>query len=83
MISGGSGVGKSAIAGSLVSVLSMQGRLASHFFFKRGHVNVGDPSALWRTEAFDLIHFHPDLMKSVIGYSEGVDVRGPNITYPR
>jgi hypothetical protein len=82
MIKGGSGAGKSAIVGSSVSASSMQGRLASHFF-KRGHVNVGDPSALWRTEALDLIHFHPDLMKSVIGYSEGVDVRGPNITYPR
>jgi hypothetical protein len=64
-INGSPGVGKSAIASSLVSILAEKRRLGSFFFFKRGDANLGDPSALWRTVAYDLCQFHP-FVKTIV-----------------
>jgi NACHT domain len=67
-ISGDPGVGKSAIASTLVSNLAKRGRLGSSFFFKRGDANLGNPVALWRTLAFDLARFHPCIKSSVVEF---------------
>jgi hypothetical protein len=67
-ISGSPGAGKSAIASSLVSTLTENRRLGSFFFFKRGDADCGDPTALWRTVAYDLAKFHPSLNASVVDF---------------
>ena len=48
------GSGKSTIASSLISRLAARGQLGSAFFFKRGDVTLSDPTAVWRTVAYDL-----------------------------
>jgi hypothetical protein len=65
-LSGSPGAGKSAIASSLVSGLTRQGRLGSSFFFRRGDVTLSDPAALWRTVAFDLANFNPTFANILI-----------------
>jgi hypothetical protein len=67
-ISGSPGTGKSAIASTLVSNLTKQGRLGSFFFFKRDDVNLSDPSVLWRTVAYDLAQFHPSIKYSIVEF---------------
>jgi NACHT domain len=67
-ISGNPGAGKSAIASSLVAILTQLKRLGSYFFFKRGDSNLGNPAALWRTVAHDLARFHPTIKSSLIDY---------------
>jgi hypothetical protein len=67
-ISGHPGAGKSAIASSLVSILTRINRLGSYFFFKRGDANLGNPAALWRTVAHDLARFHPTIKSSLIDF---------------
>ena len=58
-ISGSPGVGKSAVASTLVTNLTERRRLAAYFFFRRDEANLGDPATLWRTVAYDLARFHP------------------------
>lgn len=53
-LNGCPGVGKSAIASSLISRLTDRRRLGSSFFFKRGDIMLSDPAAVWRTIAYDL-----------------------------
>src|SRR3984957_8936451 len=53
-LSGSPGSGKSTIAFTLVSQLGEMGLLGSSFFFKRDDIALSDPTALWRTVAFDL-----------------------------
>jgi len=48
------GVGKSALASTLISRLTERRRLGSSFFFKRGDIMLSDPAAVWRTIAYDL-----------------------------
>jgi hypothetical protein len=67
-ISGSPGSGKSAILSSLVKKLSVQGRLGSSFFFKRGDASLEDPASFWRTVAFDLAQFHPDIKAAVVQF---------------
>jgi hypothetical protein len=67
-INGSPGVGKSAIASSLVSTLTEKRRLGSFFFFKRGDANSGDPASLWRTVAYDLAQFHPSVKACVVEF---------------
>jgi NACHT domain len=67
-INGSPGAGKSAIASSLVSILTRRRKLASYFFFRRNSANLGDPATLWRTVAFDLASYHPILKAHVIEF---------------
>jgi hypothetical protein len=53
-IRGSPGIGKSAIASSLMSKLIQERRLGSFYFFKRGDIVPGDSAAFWRTVAYDL-----------------------------
>jgi hypothetical protein len=65
-LKGSPGAGKSAVAATMVRLLREEGRLGSSFFFKRGHVALGDPNSLWRTVAFDLAKFHPYLRTKIL-----------------
>lgn len=65
-ISSSPGAGKSALAKSLVEKLEDEGRLASCFFFKRGHDDLSNPTVVWRTIAFDLTKFHPGLKARIL-----------------
>src|ERR1700730_235167 len=65
LITGNPGAGKSAIASSLVAKLTLQQRLGSYFFFKRGDSNLGNPAALWRTAAHDLARYNPTIQGSL------------------
>jgi hypothetical protein len=67
-ISGSPGAGKSAVASTLVSNFTKQRRLGSFFFFKRGDASLGDPTALWRTVAFDLAKFHPNVKDGLLEF---------------
>jgi NACHT domain len=53
-IKGYPGIGKSAIASSLVERLRLSKRLGSSFFFQRERSTVMTPNALWRVIAYDL-----------------------------
>jgi NACHT domain len=55
-ITGSPGAGKSAVASSMVSKLSMSRRLGTSFFFRREEVMLSDPAALWRTIAYNLAY---------------------------
>jgi hypothetical protein len=68
LISGDPGAGKSAVASSLVAILTGLQRLGSFFFFKRGDANLGDPAAFWRTVAHDLAQFHPAIKSSLVDF---------------
>ena len=65
-ISGSPGVGKSAIMSSLESRLRTIGRFGASFFFDRGNVSLSDPTALWRTVAFDLARKYPLMAKRLV-----------------
>jgi hypothetical protein len=65
-ISGSPGVGKSAIMSSLESRLRTIGRFGAGFFFDRGNVSLSDPTALWRTVAFDLARKYPPMAKRLV-----------------
>jgi hypothetical protein len=65
-ISGSPGVGKSAIMSSLESKLRMTGRFGAGFFFDRGNVSLSDPTALWRTVAFDLARKYSAMAKRLV-----------------
>jgi hypothetical protein len=53
-IKGYPGIGKSAIASSLVDRLRLSKRLGSSFFFQRERSTVMTPNTLWRVIAYDL-----------------------------
>ena len=78
-ISGSPGAGKSAVASSLVSDFRRRQRLGSFFFFKRGDANLGDPTALWRTVAFDFARFNSDVKGSLVAFLKGPDIRDADI----
>jgi hypothetical protein len=60
------GVGKSAIASSLVQRLSTSKRLGSCFFFQGDQTGTMSPSALWRMVAFDLGWQYPAIKRNLI-----------------
>ena len=60
------GVGKSAIAVSVVERLHASRRLGSSFFFQRNTAVLTTPAALWRTVAFDLSRKYPGVRKTII-----------------
>jgi hypothetical protein len=78
-ISGSPGSGKSAVASSLVSELIKRRQLASHFFCKRDHDRLGDPAVLWRTVAYDLARFNPDVKASLLELLTKADFRDADI----
>jgi NACHT domain len=65
-LNGHPGVGKSAIASSLVEKWRSSGRLGSSFFFRRERANVMTPNALWRTVAYDLGRRYPTIRKHLV-----------------
>jgi hypothetical protein len=80
-ISGSPGVGKSVIMSSLEPRLRMIGRFGASFFFDRGNVSLSDPTALWRTVAFDLARKFPLMEKRLAKnlQDDKVDPGRPNI----
>jgi len=78
-ISGSPGAGKSAVASTLVSRLTRQGRLFSFFFFKRGDAILGDPTALWRTIASDLSRLNTDVKQCVLEFLNKAEIRDGDI----
>jgi NACHT domain len=65
-IEGHPGVGKSAIATSLVKQLRASSRLGSYFFFQRQKATEMTPDALWRTIAYDLAQIYPTVRSCLI-----------------
>ncbi|PVF92107.1 WD40 repeat-like protein [Serendipita vermifera] len=65
-IKGHPGVGKSAIASSLVERLTEARRLGSSFFFQRDRATVMTPMALWRKVAFDLGCQYPTVREILV-----------------
>ncbi|KIM21458.1 hypothetical protein M408DRAFT_80517, partial [Serendipita vermifera MAFF 305830] len=64
------GVGKSAIAASLVKKLRDIARLGASFFFQRESSNAMTTSALWRTVAYGLASEYPTLRNHLISTLE-------------
>lgn len=69
-IKGFPGVGKSAIASTLVEKLRLNHRYGSSFFFKRAQATLATPNALWAKVAYDLSKVHPTVKKAVVGKLE-------------
>jgi hypothetical protein len=65
-LKGHPGVGKSAIAMSIIEHLRDSKRLGSSFFFQRQEATVTTPSALWRTVAYNLARRHPGIRARII-----------------
>jgi ribosomal protein S9 len=65
-LKGHPGVGKSAIATSMVEHLSTMKRLGSRFFFQRQKANVMTSNALWRTVAYDLARIHRAIQRAIV-----------------
>jgi NACHT domain len=62
-VKGYPGIGKSAIASSLVERLRLSKRLGSSFFFQRERSTVMTPNALWRVIAYDLARQYTSIRK--------------------
>ena len=73
LLIGSPGVGKSAIAATVVADLDKRKRLGSSFAFKHNNTHLSDPDAVWRTVAFDLARFHSDVTASLVEILKGVD----------
>lgn len=65
-LTGHPGVGKSAIASSLVEQLGAAKRLGSRFFFQRQRATAMTTQALWRTVAHDLTRQYPTVRKHLL-----------------
>src|ERR1700677_1202953 len=65
-IKGYPGVGKSAIASSLVDQLHLSKRLGSNFFFQRERATVMTPNALWRVIAYDLARQYASIRRHLV-----------------
>jgi len=76
------GVGKSAIAASLVKQLRASTRLGSYFFFQRQRAADMTPNALWRTVAYDLAQAHPTVRRHLVSKlkAKEIDLSTVNIT---
>ncbi|KAF9449463.1 WD40 repeat-like protein [Macrolepiota fuliginosa MF-IS2] len=80
-IRGFPGVGKSALASSIVSRLRAQHRLGSYFIFDRAKVVLATPNVLWRCVAYDLARQYPSARKCIVERleEEEVEVNSSNI----
>ncbi|KIM30107.1 hypothetical protein M408DRAFT_66858, partial [Serendipita vermifera MAFF 305830] len=65
-INGYPGVGKSAIAATIVEELRSANRLGSSFFFQREKASAMTPSVLWRIVAHDLSRRYPGIRKHLV-----------------
>jgi hypothetical protein len=65
-LTGHPGIGKSAIASSLVEHLRGKSRLGSSFFFQRARAATMTPHALWCTVAYDLARQYPLIRKHLV-----------------
>jgi len=65
-LKGHPGVGKSAIAASIVEQLKVARRLGSRFFFQRQRATSMTTYALWRTAAYDLAREYPSVRKQLV-----------------
>jgi hypothetical protein len=65
-LKGHAGVGKSAIASSIVNHLRRKRRLGSSFFFQRENATLITPHTLWHTVAFDLAQRYPRIKKNYL-----------------
>ncbi|KIM21455.1 hypothetical protein M408DRAFT_29534 [Serendipita vermifera MAFF 305830] len=65
-LKGHPGVGKSAIAVSLVEKLRETARLGSSFFFQRAKSSAMTTDALWRTVAYELARRYPTVRKHLM-----------------
>ncbi|KIM19685.1 hypothetical protein M408DRAFT_83185, partial [Serendipita vermifera MAFF 305830] len=74
-INGYPGVGKSAIATSIVEKWRSSGRLGSSFFFRREAAEAMTPHALWRTVAYDLARRYPSIRKHLVAMLAEDDTR--------
>jgi NACHT domain len=72
------GVGKSAVATSVVERLQASRRLGSSFFFQRNTALLTTPAALWHTVAFDLARKYPGVRKTIVTKLNADEI-GPNI----
>jgi hypothetical protein len=78
-INGHPGVGKSAIASSLVKRLVQSKRLGASFFFQRDNTATTNPNALWRMVAFELSRQYPSVRKSLVAKLRADDIRPTTI----
>lgn len=60
------GVGKSTIAASVADTLRQRGQLMSNFSFVRNETSQRNPTALWRTVAFDLSQRYRALQPTIV-----------------
>ncbi|KIM24746.1 hypothetical protein M408DRAFT_49152, partial [Serendipita vermifera MAFF 305830] len=65
-INGYPGVGKSAIASTIVEELRSSNRLGSSFFFQRERASAMSPNALWCKVAYDLGRRYPSIRKYIV-----------------
>ncbi|KIM24761.1 hypothetical protein M408DRAFT_26728, partial [Serendipita vermifera MAFF 305830] len=65
-INGYPGVGKSAIASTIVEELRSSNRFGSSFFFRRERASAMTPNALWRTVAHDLSQRYSSVRRHVV-----------------
>ncbi|KAF5344551.1 hypothetical protein D9756_011529 [Leucocoprinus leucothites] len=80
-IKGFPGVGKSALASTIVSRLREQGELLSYFVFDRAKPTITTTRALWRRISWDLVRLYPAARPSLLKRidDETFDVNSPNI----
>jgi hypothetical protein len=81
-VSGHPGVGKSAIASTLVANLKASHRLGASFFFMRDKPTLATPAALWCSVAYDFAYRYPAMRKLVLAKlcEEEVGANTANIT---
>ncbi|KAF5344552.1 hypothetical protein D9756_011528 [Leucocoprinus leucothites] len=80
-IKGFPGVGKSALASTIVSRLRGRGELLSYFVFDRAKPTITTTRAFWRRVAWDLARLYPAVRPSLLKQidDETLDVNTPNI----
>ncbi|KAF5364106.1 hypothetical protein D9756_000080 [Leucocoprinus leucothites] len=80
-IKGFPGVGKSALASTIVHRLRERGELLSYFIFDRAKPTVTTTAALWRRVAWDLARLHPIAQQPLLRRidDETLDINTPNI----
>jgi len=80
-IRGFPGVGKSAIASSIIQTLRQKNRLGAFYIFERARATAATPNALWRSVAYDLARTYPTFRRIVVERldDEEVDVDSSNI----
>ncbi|KIM24262.1 hypothetical protein M408DRAFT_76226 [Serendipita vermifera MAFF 305830] len=65
-VNGYPGVGKSAIASTIVEELHSSNRCGSSFFFQRERASAMTPSAFWCKVAYDLARRYPGIRKHIV-----------------